>query len=126
MKKIIASLLFCLVSLVSWSQEISLPVSVVDSIIIDLARYDILKVEYSKLDSVVSIQTVELATRKQELKEAKLTVDQYKMLVQKLEKSGQITEKELKKANNKIRWLKIAHVLRTVGEVAIIIIIVVI
>lgn len=121
MKKLILSLLLLIASLGVRGQEISLPVKVVDSIIVDLARYDILKIEYSKLDSVATIQVEELATRKKELIQAKLTIDDYKLLVSKIERDRKIEKEKVRKLQRKIKWLKITHVLRTAGEIIIII-----
>lgn len=129
MKKLIFSLLLILTGLICVGQsidDISLPTHVVDSIILDLADYDRLKVDYDSIKSTVTIYEIELENRMTIIREAIITVDEYTVLVQMLQEQGKLKDERIKVAYNKINKLRFGHVVRTVVEALIVVLIIMI
>lgn len=129
MRKVILSILafivlFFFILLRVQGQEISLPTPVVDSIILELADYDRLRLEYDTLESRVRIYEAELTNRTEALREATITVDEYAVLVEKLQTKIEIKEDKLVTAKKKINKLRFSHVVRTIVEIAIVVLLI--
>lgn len=123
--KVIKLLLFLLsLNFSVIAQEQTLPDSILDKIILTLHDYEALKVKYNQTDSTLQVYVEENKRRESLLLEAKATQEQYDRLVQKLNLRVVILEDKVYEARKKIRKLVIAHVVRTVLEVGVIVLLI--
>jgi hypothetical protein len=126
MKKILFSILLACASFICQAQalpnsdEVSIPSTIVDRILIDLHDYRDLKIIKEKQDSLIVQYEIELDARKNAIIEAKLHVDQYKELINRLELKAEAREKAMKQMKKKLGRLQAGHVVRTFVEILVI------
>lgn len=110
MKKLIITVALLLVSLFLSAQDkdsvVVLPSHIADSVILDLEYKDYLVYELHKRDSSIAVYTTDLAERLTLVKTLQLNVDEYKVLVSKLEEDEKIYERKNVNDRKKINHLQ--------------------
>lgn len=117
-------LVFLAASIAARAQEICFPEKTVDEIILTIRDYESLKIRYNSLDSTLTVWGGELKEREEIILKDKVTIDQYKQIVSDLNLKITNRNDTLYEAKKQIRKLRISHVVRTVVEIAVIVLII--
>jgi hypothetical protein len=140
MRKILLTISFVLALLPLQAQQVEMkqdgvvviPSHIAEKVILDLEEKDRLVVELNKADSVIRVYEMEIASRGQLVREMKLTVDEYTVLVEKLETEMDNMAKDYSKSKKenrqKIRNLQLKNALVqiiAIGELVLIILLIV-
>lgn len=110
MKKLIITVALLLVSLFLSAQDrdsvVVLPSHIADSVILDLEYKDYLVYELHKRDSSIAVYNTDLAQRLTLIKTLQLSVDEYKVLISKIEENDKIYERKTINDKKKINHLQ--------------------
>lgn len=101
-----------------------LPEATIDSILLELQSCDQLKLKYDKQTEQLKATRIELDERKEDIKYYKVTLEEYRGLVRKIEAEGEV-DLVLEKAKNKrLKRTVVGLVLTNVGTVVLLVLII--
>jgi hypothetical protein len=127
MKNILKIALFVIILLTAmrgFGQEICIPEQTVDQIILTLHDYEVVKIKYNEADSTLQVYGKELKHREAVILEQKVTLDQFNQLVTDLQMQVTIKNDKIHEARKRIRKLVASHVIRTIIEIGVIVLII--